>query len=82
MLALSLRSSRMRCLSARASGRARSRLASAPVGSTTLQLLGVYSSLDEHKGHRMEAKGFIVKDPAGDRLNVVSLEMVAASCGG
>jgi hypothetical protein len=28
----------------------------------------------------MEGKGFIVKDPEGDRLNVVSLEMVAASC--
>jgi hypothetical protein len=28
----------------------------------------------------MEAKGFIVKDPDGDRLNVVSLEMVASSC--
>jgi hypothetical protein len=40
----------------------------------------VYSALDEHKGHRMEGKGFIVKDPEGDRLNVVSLEMVASSC--
>ena len=60
----------------------RSKLASAPVGAATLQLLGVYTSLDEHKGHRMEGKGFIVKDPAGDRLNVVSLEIVTASCGG
>jgi S-disulfanyl-L-cysteine oxidoreductase SoxD len=59
----------------------RSKLAATPAGSTTLQLLGVYSELDEHKGHRMEGKGFLVKDPAGDRLNVVSLEMVASSCG-
>jgi S-disulfanyl-L-cysteine oxidoreductase SoxD len=59
----------------------RGKLAGTPAGSTTLQLLGVYSDLDEHKGHRMEGKGFLVKDPSGDRLNVVSLEMVASSCG-
>jgi mono/diheme cytochrome c family protein len=58
-----------------------SKLAALPAGSGTIRLLGIYSSLDEHKGHRMEGKGFIVKDPDGDRLNVVSLEMVAASCG-
>ena len=28
----------------------------------------------------MEAKGFLVKDPDGDRLNVVSLEMIATAC--
>ena len=28
----------------------------------------------------MEAKAFIVKDPDGDRLNVVSLEQVATAC--
>ena len=57
-----------------------SKLAAVPAGTGTIRLLGIYSSLDEHKGHRMEGKGFIVKDPDGDRLNVVSLEMVAASC--
>jgi mono/diheme cytochrome c family protein len=56
------------------------KLAATPAGAGKLRLLGVYSSLDEHKGRRMEAKGFIVKDPDGDRLNVVSLEMVATSC--
>ena len=59
-----------------------SKLASTPVGTASLRLLGVYGTLDEHKGHRMEAKGFLVKDPEGDRLNVVSLEMVAPACGG
>jgi S-disulfanyl-L-cysteine oxidoreductase SoxD len=58
----------------------RSKLAATPAGTASLSLLGVYSALDEHKGHRMEAKGFLVKDPDGDRLNVVSLEMVATSC--
>jgi mono/diheme cytochrome c family protein len=57
-----------------------SKLAATPAGTGSIRLLGIYSSVDEHKGHRMEAKGFIVKDPDGDRLNVVSLEMVASSC--
>jgi mono/diheme cytochrome c family protein len=55
-------------------------LAATAAGAGTMRLLGVYTSLDEHKGHRMEAKGFIVKDPEGDRLNVVSLVMVASAC--
>ncbi len=56
------------------------KLAAAPAGGATIRLLGVYTSLDEQKGRRMEAKGFIVKDPEGDRLNVVSLVMVAPAC--
>ncbi|HEV8396753.1 MAG TPA: cytochrome c [Vicinamibacterales bacterium] len=59
----------------------RTKLAATPAGGVTLQLLGLYAPPEEHKGHRMEGKGFIVKDPGGDRLNVVSLEMVATSCG-
>jgi mono/diheme cytochrome c family protein len=55
-------------------------LASAAAGSGSFTLLGIYAPMDEHKGHRMEAKGFIVKDPDGDRVNVVSLEPVATSC--
>lgn len=49
-------------------------------GSGAFKLLGIYAPVDEHKGHRMETKGFIVKDPDGDRLNVVSLELVAEAC--
>ena len=55
-------------------------LASAASGSGSFTLLGIYAPIDEHKGHRMEAKAFIVKDPDGDRLNVVSLEQVATAC--
>jgi hypothetical protein len=57
-----------------------SALAATPAGVGDIRLLGVYSALDEHKGHRMEGKGFFVRDPDGDRLNVVSLEMVASAC--
>jgi len=35
---------------------------------------------DAHKGHKMAAKGLLIKDPKGNRLNVTSLEMVAAAC--
>ena len=59
----------------------RGQLASTPAGTATLQLLGLYAAPDEQKGTRVEGKGFIVKDPGGDRLNVVSLETVAPSCG-
>jgi mono/diheme cytochrome c family protein len=51
------------------------------LGSRTIQLLNVFGSLDANKGKRMEAKGFLVRDAAGDRLNVVTLEMVGAACG-
>jgi hypothetical protein len=51
-----------------------------PLGTRRAGLLGVYGSLDSHTGHKMEAKGFLVKDPGGDRVNVVALEMVAPGC--
>ena len=35
----------------------------------------------EHQGHRMVAKDLLIKDAAGDRINVLSLEMLASSCG-
>jgi hypothetical protein len=61
-------------------GSQRSAAETMPLGSRTIQLLNVFGSLDANKGKRMEAKGFLVRDPAGDRLNVVTLEMVGASC--
>ena len=48
---------------------------------TTLQLLGSTPHPTSTRASAWKV-GFIVKDPAGDRLNVVSLEMVAPSCGG
>lgn len=52
-----------------------------PSGTRTFELLDV----DEfnpalHKGHRMEAKGFLILSPK-DRLNLTALHMVGASCG-
>ena len=61
-------------------GSERAAVEAMPLGSKTIQLLNVFGSLDDSKGRRMEAKGFLVKDSSGDRLNVVTLEPVGASC--
>lgn len=52
-----------------------------PVGARTFALMNVYPSPAEHAGHRMAVKGFLIRDPAGDRINVSSIGMVAAACG-
>jgi hypothetical protein len=49
-------------------------------GANSFRLLGIYSSPESQKGHTVEAKGFLVKDPSGDRLNVVALETLNPSC--
>ena len=54
--------------------------ASAPLGTQTFHLLRVYLSPDPHNGHRMEVKGFLIRLPEENRINVSSLEMVAPTC--
>jgi mono/diheme cytochrome c family protein len=61
-------------------GELRAALDSAALGTGRVGLLGVYGSLEAHKGHKMEAKGFLVREAGGDRINVAALEMVAAGC--
>ena len=61
-------------------GEQRAALETMPLGTRRVQLLGIYGSLETHKGHKMEAKGFLVREPGGDRVNVAALEMVGASC--
>jgi mono/diheme cytochrome c family protein len=61
-------------------GDERKKIEATPLGTLTFQLLGVFSPLDEHKGHRMEGRGFLVKDPGGDRISVATLEMIGTSC--
>jgi mono/diheme cytochrome c family protein len=50
-------------------------------GTNVFRLLGIYASPESQKGQTLEAKGFLVKDPSGDRLNVVSLETLNSRCG-
>jgi cytochrome c5 len=52
----------------------------AALGSKTFQLLNVYPRPDAYKGHKVEAKGFLIRDPNGDRLNVTSVQSLAPGC--
>ena len=49
-------------------------------GTATFSLMSVYPDPAEHAGHRMEVKGFLIRRPDGDRINVSSLAMVAPAC--
>jgi cytochrome c5 len=53
---------------------------SPPAGSQTIALLNPFPSPAAHRGHRIAATGFLVRRADGDAVNVVSLEMLAASC--
>ena len=53
-----------------------------PLGNQTFQLVSVASFKPEtHKGHKMEARGLLYRDPTDARLNLTSLSMVGGSCG-
>ena len=51
-----------------------------PLGTQTFTLMSVYPDPTSHAGHKMEAKGFLIRGPEGDRINVSAMEMVAAAC--
>jgi cytochrome c5 len=50
------------------------------LGTQTFQLLNVYPRPDAYKGHRVEAKGFLIRDPAVNRINVTSVQTLAPRC--
>lgn len=59
--------------------------AAKPLGTLTFQLqnldiLGAFD-IESHKGHKMQAKGLLLKQPTGERISVTSLDMVASNCG-
>jgi len=45
-----------------------------------LLMLGAFKA-DDHKGHKMLAKGLLSKRTNGDTISVTALEMVAGTCG-
>lgn len=55
-------------------------LADRTPGTRTFELMAVYPDPAAHAGHRMEAKGFLIRSPDGDRVNVSTLGMVADAC--
>ncbi|MGH9255315.1 MAG: c-type cytochrome [Vicinamibacterales bacterium] len=54
--------------------------AEAALGTQTFRLLNVYPRPDPYKGHKVEAKGFLIRDPGGDRINVTSVQTLAPGC--
>lgn len=57
-----------------------------PLGSETFQLLDAeyFSSAfhpEAHAGHKMDAKGFLIRAGADVKINVTWIEMLAADCG-
>jgi len=55
--------------------------AATPLGTETFLLLSVnHFRPDEHKGHKMEAKGLLYKAPNDARLSLTSLDAVDSTC--
>ena len=54
-----------------------------PLGSSTVDLVSVSRSFkaETHKGHKMEARGLLYKEPRFAELNLTSLTMISATCG-
>ncbi len=56
-------------------------LAGGSLGSRTFELMAVWPDPAPHAGHTMEAKGFLIRSPEGDRINVSTLGRVSDGCG-
>ena len=50
------------------------------LGDRTFTLMSAYPDPAAHAGHRMEAKGFLIRNPDGDRINLSSLAMISPAC--
>jgi mono/diheme cytochrome c family protein len=56
--------------------------AAKPLGSGSVELMTSFSQKPEaHQGHKVDARGFLIRRAAGDRINVTGLETVAPDCG-
>jgi len=54
--------------------------AAAALGGETIRLMNVYPRPEAYVGHKVEAKGFLIRDPAGDRINATSVQTLAPGC--
>jgi hypothetical protein len=53
-----------------------------PLGTQEYRLLGTNPfSPESHKGHKMAARGLLIKSGSERRINLTSLQMLAAACG-
>jgi mono/diheme cytochrome c family protein len=51
-----------------------------PTGDVTFRLFGIYPDPEIHVGHRIEVRGFLIRNAGGDRINVTSLRPVRPDC--
>ena len=49
-------------------------------GTKTFQLLNPFPDPAEHAGHTVEVKGLLIRNPTGDRINVVSVQTLVDRC--
>lgn len=52
----------------------------AALGSATFRLMNVYPRPEAYTGHKVEAKGFLIRDPNGDRINATAVQSLAPRC--
>jgi hypothetical protein len=52
------------------------------LGDATFHLMNVYPRPEAYTGHKVEAKGFLIRDPSGDRLNATAVQSLAPRCEG
>jgi mono/diheme cytochrome c family protein len=52
-----------------------------PLGASSFQLmLSAAYAPDPHRGHKVDARGFLIRRPTGSRINITGLESVAPDC--
>jgi mono/diheme cytochrome c family protein len=56
--------------------------AAQPLGTQTFPLLSVTQQGASHAGHKVQVKGVLTRQNTVERINVMSLESVAPTCGG
>ena len=50
------------------------------LGSSTFRLINVYPRPEAYTGHKVEAKGLLIRDPNGDRINATAVQSLAPRC--
>jgi hypothetical protein len=50
------------------------------LGTVTFRLMNVYPRPQAYAGHKVEAKGFLIRDPSGDRINATAVQSLAPRC--
>jgi mono/diheme cytochrome c family protein len=65
-----------------ASGRSTPAATATPLGTQTFHLLDAMAyAPDDHKGHKMNVRGLLIKLPGEQRITISSFEMVSPTCG-